>query len=188
MNLLQAVRLRIDQRFRPKRFAEILLGGVRSQLLGAPNFLKEYLDRQKAEASEDREYWKQRRDHVRALLDKLHEFGFRSPEDYLFHDGGLVDDDADLEILNLIRDIRNSEITTEGEGEICASLEKYDSEIEACEKILSDVERISAVVATLKAQSVVELENVFRQNECAYLLSMPTIIDVEKIIREHYCQ
>lgn len=188
MTVLQILRLQFDQKFRPRRFALVILNGMQSHLLGAPAFIKEYLDRQQAEAAEEEHYWKQRRDNVRALLAKLHEFGFRKPEDYLYrvHEG--INPDAEMEILNLIRDIRSSEINASHQHEIDASVEKYNSEVEACKKVLSDVERMSPVVANLQVRSVEEIESAFRKNECAYLLSMPTIIDIEKIVREHYCQ
>lgn len=176
--------MRIDQKYRKLKFAKILLAGVKSEMLASISYVKAHIEHQNKELNEEKEFWKERLDRIDEMYQKLNSYGYKNRKEYF----NSIEGDPDLELLDIIEDINRSAITPEAEKNYACTLEKYDKEIEASEKVLFAIEKMAPIIADLRVTSIEEIEEAFHENDCSYLLHMPNLINISKILDEYYYQ
>lgn len=184
--LANRIRIWIKVSCRRRQFAQHILNGVRADLLGAHHFLKCAIERAHLELADDEKVLKDRLAHLKSQTMKLNEHGFEDYDDFFTahlietaHDGG----ESERELLDIIRNIQNAQ-AFEGDGSRhTEELENHDAKINALERLLSDVERISPIVAELPSStSVSDLERTFDTHGCGYLLRIPAVVNMERVV------
>ena len=184
MDILKKVKLKIDQKYRKQKFAKVLINGIKPEILKSIGYVKSHIALQKKEINVEKEMWAERLSRVNDLYKKLNSYGYKNRKDYFDSVEGELD--LDLDLIDLVGDINRSAIIPEAEENYKNKLDEYYEEIKASEKILSSLEKMAPFIAYANVQSVEEIELLFEENGCYYLLHMPSIIDIDKILSEHY--
>ena len=116
------------------------------------------------------------------MYQKLNSYSYENRKEYF----DSIEDDPDL--LDIIEDINRSAITPEAEEDYASTLETYGKEMEASEKALSAIEKMAPIISDLRVTSIEEIEEAFHENDCSYLLHMPNLINISKIVDDYYYQ
>lgn len=182
MHILKTVKFKIDQKYRKPKFAKIIINGIKSEILESIGYVKSHISLKKTEINEVKEMWAERLSIVNDLYKKLNSYGYKNRKDYFYSSGGKLDGD----LINLVGDINRYAITPKAEEDYTKTLDEYYEEINASEKVLSSLEKMAPLIAYANVQSLEEIVSLFEENECSYLLHMPYIINIEKILGEHY--
>jgi hypothetical protein len=153
-------------------------------MLASLSYVKAHIKHQHDEIQIAKGARKERIEGINERYAKLNSYGYKNRSEYF----NAHDDDPDLEVLDIVGDINRMEITPEDQKYYSNTIGEYLEEIEAAEKVLASLEKMSPVVSSASVQSIEEIEKLFEDNECTYLLHMPRIIDVGKILSDHYYQ
>jgi len=185
MNMLNYLILRFDLAFRNKKYARVLLSGIKSEMLRSLSWLKLHIANEQSEINLEKEIWNDRKIFIKEKYQALNSYGFKNRAEY-FSAEILPDEDKDLEILNIIQGINENEVTNEAVREYHSRIENHTEEIEAAKKIIAQLEKMSPILCSAEVQSISEIEKLFEDNDCSLLLRMPRIISIERVISEHY--
>jgi|SRR5690606_38288982 len=185
MNILNYLVFRFDLAFRKKKYAQVVLSGIKSEMLRSLGSLKSYITCENSEIDFEKELWRDRKNYISEKYKALNSYGFKNRKEY-FSTENILDADNDLEILNIIQSINESAITAEAVKEYHNSIETHNAEIEAAKKIIAQLEKMSPIICSAKVESLNEIEKLFEENECSLLLRMPKIINIERAIGEYY--
>jgi hypothetical protein len=184
MSIFSSIQLRIDRKYRKLKFAKILLNGIKSEMLASLSYVKAHIEYQQEELQIEKDAWKERIEMINEKYAKLNSYGYKNRSEYF----NAHDDDPDLVVLDIIEEINRMTITPEDQEHYSNTTEGYLEEIEASEKALASLEKMSPIISSASIKSEEEIEKLFEENECTYLLHTPIIIDVSKILSEHYFQ
>jgi hypothetical protein len=177
------IKLCFDRRFRKKKFARVIFNGVKLQILSSLSYVKYHIDHQNEEMNFDKKVWKEHQESINEKYKLLNGYGYKGRGDYF---DSCAEDDPELELLDIIGDINRMAITKEYEDIHIKEIDEYVKEIEASDKILQMLEKMAPLVSLNDIITAEEIDDLFKDNECSILLSMPSIINYEKIFSDHY--
>lgn len=176
--------LYIDQRFRKKKYAKIIFNGIKLQILSSLGFVKHHIEHQNKKKGFDITSWKERQEEINKQYKLLNSYGYKGRSEYF---DSVAEDDPELELLDIISDINKLAITSDDLNNHINVINEFDKELEASEKVLHMLEKMAPVVSSSSIETIEEIDDVFDQQECSLLLNMPSIINYEKILSNHYC-
>lgn len=185
MNILNYLVFRFDLSFRKKKYAQVVLSGIKSEMLRSLSALNSYIAHENSEIDFEKELWRDRKRYVSEKYTELNSYGFKNRKEY-FSSENILNNDNDLEILNIIQSINENSLTAEAVEQYQSSIETHNAEIEAAKKIIAQLEKMSPIICSAKIESLSEIEKLFKENECSLLLNMPKVINFERAISEYY--
>ena len=177
------IKLCFDRRFRKKKFARIIFNGVKLQILSSLSYVKYHIHHQNEEMNFDKNVWKEHQESINEKYKLLNGYGYKGRGDYF---DSCAEDDPELELLDIIADINRMAITKEDEDSHIKEIDEYVKEIEASDKILQMLEKMAPIVSLHDITTAEGIDDLFKENECSILLSMPSIINYEQIFSDHY--
>lgn len=182
MSIFSTIQLRIDQKFRKPKYAKILLEGIKSHMLASFSYVKAHIRNREDEMETEKAAWQERIQKINENYKKLNSYGYKNRKEYFSDQHSALDSD----LLDIIGTINRLEITSEDQELYNSTITEHLEEIEAAEKVLASLEKMSPIISSAKVQSIEEIDKLFEDNGCTYLLYMPSVIDVSKILIGHY--
>lgn len=179
------MKLELDRRFRKKAFAKKVFNGIKTQLLGSSELVKEHIKQQEEDKNLEIKIWKDRISELNEKYRELNSYGFKNRKEY-FSSSKELDDDSDMKLINIIHDINQLSTTDDMQTEYANTQNKYQEEIDASRKALSLIEKISPIASSASISSLEEIDRLFSENNCELLLNLPSIINIQQAINDEY--
>lgn len=177
------MKLRFDRTFRKKRFEQIIADGILNELVLGRSYCEGIIKYQNEEIKFWKEVWQGRIDGIHKYEEKFRSYGYESAEDYLDRE---MDEDCEEDLHYDFMAWMNLIIKPEDQKKHNQTIGKHEKEIKACKKVLADLETITEEVARRPNASLNTLTELFEKNDVVYLIHMEGVVQVGRIIENHY--
>ncbi len=183
--MFELLKFKFDRAFRKDRFAKRVLEGIVSALIDASLNLEEYLEYQDLLRTQEKYDWLDRKRRYEAKRRKLKSWGYKNSEE-VFDAYFSTDTEIDDRLFEIAKDIDELRLSKAEETDYTKTINEFTDEIEAAEKVLKMVNKMSPIVIGAKVRKLEDIDQLFHESDCSLLLNMPSVIDLPKVIAKEY--
>lgn len=189
MFFFKKLKLRFDIIFKPNYIDKVLGSGLIKQLVRFRFLAQMGLEELHYIQSKRFEWSTKMNQESIDLTKKLNEYGYDSLDDYFDPDNIRNDNQVEREfltnsgIISRLIEIRQDMLHDQ-------DVLQLEDEITAHKKVIDDIDKLLKPI-TMRSEKIIGYSDIIKKSvelECYYLFDMESVIDIEKILSEHYYQ